>query len=665
MKTVQANRGWRWTIGRQMGLIGTIGLAGLLALGGIGFWASSHLSDTAAGALGRETDARTLYARTSADALESEKQARLLGNLNTELILLLQAVVEGPLYPERGISAENVLQQAKDVVGKAEIVRLVPGSDKPIPGTKMTLADQIVGNFVDVETLIEFELPDLYAEEPGSDAFAQKQGAILVSMTNMYWFISRTLGELATNIDAEVAEDRANLARVTEETNRLTAAAKEGLDGASHKASLALLATFLATALILGPLFALFRSRIVTPLKKTVAMARDLNRGRVTSRLQLGKRTDEFADMGEALNEFADSLEHEVVAAQQSLAHGDLTFTVTPKDGEDRLRGAVKTVGKDLNDLLVQIRRSGERIASGSNQISDSGQALSEGASTQASSLEEISASLNEIATQTRLNAENASQADRLSTEAKEVAENGNRQMVEMIEAMGEINQSAQDISRIIKAIDEIAFQTNLLALNAAVEAARAGQHGKGFAVVAEEVRNLAARSAKAAKETAQLLESSSTKTDRGTVIADRTAKALNEIVAGVTQVTDLVGEISAAANDQAEGIAQVNQGLTQIDQVTQQNTATAEESAAAAQELAGLAGQQQQMLTRFRLTDSGEQAPPLTMPTPPSLPREPVSMGWDDLEGAKGGPSPEEPSPPGEGEGLVIALDDTEFGKY
>ena len=197
------------------------------------------------------------------------------------------------------------------------------------------------------------------------------------------------------------------------------------------------------------------------------------------------------------------------------------------------------------------------------------------------------------MASQTSISAENANQANQLASDASKAAENGGKQMTNMVNAKKEIN-------------DEIAFQTNLLALNAAVEAARAGQHGKGFAVVAEEVRNLAARNAKAASETAELIEGSVEKTQNGTQIAEQTSTALGEIVGSISKVSDLVEEIAAASNEQATGITQINQGLTQIDQAVQQNTATAEESAAAAEELNGQATQMQQMLSRFQL--QGEQ---------------------------------------------------------
>jgi methyl-accepting chemotaxis protein len=337
------------------------------------------------------------------------------------------------------------------------------------------------------------------------------------------------------------------------------------------------------------------------PLVNLEEMIKEMEKGHLDKRLNM-KSKDEIGQIAKTMDSFADSLQNEVLDSLQKLAKGDLTFAAVPRDDEDVVRGSLKKLGEDLNKIFASIHLAGEQIASGSAQMSDSSQSLSQGATEQASSLEEITSSMNEIGSQTKQNAENATQANQLAIQARTDANKGNDQMKAMIAAMGEINESGQNISKIIKVIDEIAFQTNLLALNAAVEAARAGQHGKGFAVVAEEVRNLAARSAKAAGETSELIEGSIKKAENGAHIADQTGEALGEIVAGITRVTDLVAEIAAASNEQAQGIGQVNQGLGQVDQVTHQNTANAEESAAAAEELASQAGQLRQILSNFIL---------------------------------------------------------------
>ncbi len=409
-------------------------------------------------------------------------------------------------------------------------------------------------------------------------------------------------------------------------------------------------------ALLIGIIVAIFISRSLTgPMRKTVEMLGELEKGHLDNRLQLNRK-DEIGQMANSMDQFADSLQNEMVSSLQKLANGDLTFDITPRDGRDELRGAIKKLGTDLNDIMGQIQIAGNEISSASGEIADSSQALSQGATESAASLEEVSASLNQTSSQTTLNAENAVQANSLSTETKLAAEKGSAQMQEMVAAMAGINEEGQKISKIIKTIDEIAFQTNLLALNAAVEAARAGQHGKGFAVVAEEVRNLAARSAKAAAETSELIEGSVEKTANGSAIANQTAEALEEIVSGIGKVTDLVAEISAASNEQAQGISEINTGVTQIDTVTQRNTASAEESAAAAEELSAQAAQLHSMLQRFKLKQGQQQEQQLVRQSVVSIPSS-KDLGW-------GGSNKHQKITPITQQSQ-IALDDSEFGKF
>jgi methyl-accepting chemotaxis protein len=390
---------------------------------------------------------------------------------------------------------------------------------------------------------------------------------------------------------------------------------------------------WLAVVLAAAALATWVASSVSTPMARTVTMIRELEQGILSTRLGL-QRQDEIGELGRTMDEFAENLEQEVVGALQQLAAGDLTFSVTPRSERDRLRGALERLGEDLNILLEQVQGTGNEIAGGAGQVAGASQSLAQGATEQAASMEEIAASMVQIGAQTRQNADNAAAANQLTQQACAEARTGNERMQTMITAMAEISDAGQSISKIIKVIDEIAFQTNLLALNAAVEAARAGVHGKGFAVVAEEVRNLAARSAKAARETAELIDSTVQKTTRGSQIAGQTAEALAGIVDSVSRAGSLVSEIAAASGEQAQGIGQVSIGLSQIEQVTQIGTANTEEMAATAEELAGQAEALRRLLSRFRLKGAAAtDLRPAQRPAPSPLLAAPGSGGGDPLE--------------------------------
>lgn len=405
---------------------------------------------------------------------------------------------------------------------------------------------------------------------------------------------------------------------------------------------------------LLAVLFGFLLTRSLTrPIGLTLTMIEDLAHGKLGQRLQMDRR-DEIGKMAHAMDSFADNLEHEVLEAFDRLAHGDFTF-----EAEGLIKEPLSKANQSLNELVNELLKAANQVESASSEISAASQTLSQGATESAASLEEISASMNEIVGQSRQSAGNSREADTLSSSVQKSAHAGAEKMQGMTAAMTDIDKAGKDISKIIKTIEDIAFQTNLLALNAAVEAARAGHHGKGFAVVAEEVRNLAARSAKAASETTTLIEGTGQKTKRGMQAAEETAAALGEITTGITKVSTLVGEIATTINEQTEGVNQINVGIGQIDQSTQQNTASAEECAAASEELAAQAQQLRSMLSKFKLTGqpAAQTQPAITSQgSPKKATPSPAAQGWAEL------PAPE---PEKKSTDRTIALDDDEFGKY
>jgi methyl-accepting chemotaxis protein len=295
--------------------------------------------------------------------------------------------------------------------------------------------------------------------------------------------------------------------------------------------------------------------------------------------------TDEVAEccthlghVAKALNEVANLLEH--------VADGDLTIEHKALSDHDTISHSIIDMIDSLNKMFKEIDTASEEVSSGARQISDAAQSLAEGSTEQAATVEELSASIQDIAEKTHQNADRADDASKMSVAVKQNAEKGASQMEQMTAAVNEINVASQDISKVIKVIDDIAFHTNILALNAAVEAARAGEAGKGFAVVADEVRNLASKSAAAAKETGALIENSMKKAELGTTIAADTAASLAEIVDGINKSSEIIAEIADSSKHQSVAIAQINDGITQVSEVVQRNSATAEECAASSEQL-------------------------------------------------------------------------------
>ena len=313
---------------------------------------------------------------------------------------------------------------------------------------------------------------------------------------------------------------------------------------------------------------------------------------------EIGQTVDGCAELFRHITKIASELE--------SVANGDLTVSVEQLSEADTMGRSLNHMVDTLDNMFMRINGSADQVLAGSTQASDGAQALAQGSTQQAASIEELSASVNEIAHKIKANAETAAQTSKLSETIKVNAEKGNRQMEEMTEAVTEINQASQSIGKIIKTIDDIAFQTNILALNAAVEAARAGEHGKGFAVVAEEVRNLAAKSADAAKDTGNLIANSMEKAELGSRIAEETAASLADIVSGINESAQLTNRIAESLESESADVSQINIGIEQVANVVHQNSATAEESAAASEEISSQSAVLQDLISQFKLKNSG-----------------------------------------------------------
>ncbi|NLT15004.1 MAG: methyl-accepting chemotaxis protein [Clostridiales bacterium] len=324
---------------------------------------------------------------------------------------------------------------------------------------------------------------------------------------------------------------------------------------------------------------------------------------------ELKARGDEVGDLMRSFDKLV-SVTVEQAKVINQVEQGDLTIDVEVRSENDLLGKSLSGLVNNLSDLTSGIMAAADQVASGAQLVSNSSMALSQGATEQASSVQELTASLEQISAQTSLNAQNAEKASRMATEAKTEAEQGNAQMNALLKAMDAINASSNNINKVIKVIDDIAFQTNILALNAAVEAARAGQHGKGFAVVAEEVRTLAGKSANAVKDTTEMIDGSIRNVESGIKIANETAEALKRIVTEVTNATELVGSIAVASKEQALGIEQLNQGIIQVSLVVQNNAATSEESAAASEELSSQADQLKEVVSVFKVKNSSADTP-------------------------------------------------------
>ena len=493
----------------------------------------------------------------------------------------------------------------------------------------MGMIDQRDANLADLETL-EAEYDSLHEQvapmlqtETGLALMADIDSALTPFAAARDAFIEGIVDPNVTDesmvaqldtVAATVAPLASSIAALVDFADTLTTDMAIEAEATSQRTTIILIAV-MAGAVVAGFALAFYISGLIS--KPINAMAGYIRQAGETGNLQF--KDEEWAncdrisqgkdEIGQTMKAFTQMMRKFVYygGAVNRVAQQDLTFEVETLGEVDTFGNAIKQMTVNLNQMFTEINNSTVQVSTGAKQVADGAQALAQGATEQAASIEEISSSITEMADKVRENAEMANKASTLADTIKTDAEKGNRQMDEMMTAVKDINDASQSISKIIKTIDDIAFQTNILALNAAVEAARAGQHGKGFAVVAEEVRNLAAKSAEAAKDTDDMIQNSMEKSERGAKIAEETAASLVQIVAGINESGVIVAEIAQSSEEQSAGISQINLGVDQVAQVVQQNSATAQESAAASQEMSSQSTMLQELIAQFKLKSSAQ----------------------------------------------------------
>lgn len=357
---------------------------------------------------------------------------------------------------------------------------------------------------------------------------------------------------------------------------------------------------FLISAAIMTAIAIYFGNTIRKTMKMLSEAADELAKG--NTNVVLEKKTeDEFGVLIDKFKVVTENRKKDAMLLEE-VSNGNLTIRPVPRSEEDLLGNSLKKMVAKSRNALSHISEAANQVLISASEVSGASDALARGSTEQASAIEQITASMDDIAEKTKMNAKEATCAASMMEETMSAVKEGNAKMQEMMQAMSDINHSSESISKIIKVIDDIAFQTNILALNAAVEAARAGDAGKGFAVVAEEVRNLAAKSATAASETAELIETSIRTVATGTSIADTTAKSLDKVTGDVQRGAEIVANIAESSTYQASAIEQIDTAITQVSMVVQTNSATSEECAAASEELSAQARRMKELLSVYKL---------------------------------------------------------------
>ncbi len=405
-----------------------------------------------------------------------------------------------------------------------------------------------------------------------------------------------------TNATQQIEGFTSQMAILNDQVKDTTNAAKTSIEHTDRATLLFLVCCVLGLAVSI--VLALWQTRYISrPIRLAAKQMNLLAQGNIAMTFLEGyaDRTDEIGVLARSVGEMLEA-QREIVCVAGEMASGDFSGSVSVRSDDDKLGRALSDMMQITHDALVQVNAHVKQVTNGAGDITTVSQSLSEGAVASSTALVQIYASTTQIGDQTHRNAQNASSANEFAISSRKVAENGYTAVEEMVASMQEIQSSSKQIAQIVKLIDDIAFQTNLLALNAAVEAARAGRQGKGFSVVAEEVRNLAARSATAAKQTASLVEDTVQRVENGAAIALRTDAAFKEILDNAQRTADLYREIAQASHDQSKSIDQIATSLGQIDRTTQQNTQYASQTASAARSLYVQSDELRNMMERFQL---------------------------------------------------------------
>lgn len=493
--------------------------------------------------------------------------------------------------------------------------QLVLAKDQTERNTQM---DNINKYGVQVSDLMS-QARERFTTEEGKAKYEQSMQAYNEYFANVKKFSEMVMRTELLKLDQSVVTGLSELISIGNRADQLMTEAaqmKVSQGQAMHKDSDVIyenMKNLLVILIILGTLIGLvlgffLSSSISKPLSEVVKMIQEIAKGELGRKLSMDRK-DEIGILGGEMDSLVNTMKDLIIddggMVLESASNKDLTKRLQKNySGQfGKMKDNINRVVMSLDQAMQQVADATDQVSSASQQISAGSQSLAQGANQQASSLEEISSSLEEMASMTKQNADNALQAKNLAGEADGNAKTGSEAMIRMSGAINRIKESSDQTAKIVKTIDEIAMQTNLLALNAAVEAARAGEAGRGFAVVAEEVRNLAQRSAQAAKNTADMISESVKNADDGVKIATEVAQSFEVIAGSAKKVNDLITEIASASQEQSQGIDQISTAVTQMDKITQQNAANSEESASAAEELSSQAEELQGMVGQFSVS--------------------------------------------------------------